>query len=533
MLVQLSHSEFGRPSVESGESPGSARHEPSSSDMARAILRYRKKGRRQVHLAIIIHCAAQYFRQASAIMPENTYGWRAHAFGIDEATAARLRRFAARVLPLVDGWLESYAQTLPKRFGADKMTPAVQKALVAIERRHISELMNVRFGTEYARQVEQTLAEIRAIGFSAGLHLAAMAWTLRAIGLFIQRHHRFPSRARVGLLNDIASLFNVDTANLLSWEYSVTHGDLDDKALAIAGAVDDFRDEMSLVAADLDQVTKRLGNAGQVVSTSANASNSSADLVEKHKSEVLEVLAGARRSVDAMALSIGDIARQVETSDRAVKSTMESLSVATAKIGSFAKYADEIEAVTKLIAGIANQTNLLALNATIEAARAGAAGTGFAVVAGEVKALANQTSRATEQINARINGIQTAARDAVAQMVDVDRCMQELASTEAHISAAVRQHDSMSFELSRIVQSAVAHVDEFDPVVLRLKDAMRELTLQVQALERSHEILGESSSHMAAKVASISADLTEKARIKFLLTRGRVDLIAIPSAAST
>jgi len=116
--------------------------------------------------------------------------------------------------------------------------------------------------------------------------------------------------------------------------------------------------------------------------------------------------------------------------------------------------AQRIGDVLKLITAVAEQTNLLALNATIEAARAGEAGRGFAVVASEVKALAAQTAKATEEIGAQIVGMQTATRDSVTAIKEIGTTIGRISQIAAGIAAAVEEQGAATSEIARNVTEA-------------------------------------------------------------------------------
>jgi methyl-accepting chemotaxis protein len=165
-------------------------------------------------------------------------------------------------------------------------------------------------------------------------------------------------------------------------------------------------------------------------------------------------------SAEEMTSSIGEITRQVGTSASIARAAAERAEGANKTIQELAAEADAIGTVVKLIAEIASQTNLLALNATIEAARAGDAGKGFAVVASEVKSLASQTAKATEDISARINGIQQATGNAVAATMEITRTIAEINQIATAIAAAVEEQDAATREIARNVQQAAVGTQE-------------------------------------------------------------------------
>ena len=132
----------------------------------------------------------------------------------------------------------------------------------------------------------------------------------------------------------------------------------------------------------------------------------------------------------------------------------------TERVSELSKAAARIGDVVELINTIAGQTNLLALNATIEAARAGEAGRGFAVVASEVKALAEQTAKATGEIGQQISGIQVATQDSVASIKDISGTIERLSEISSTIAAAVEEQGAATQEISRNVQQAARGTEQ-------------------------------------------------------------------------
>jgi methyl-accepting chemotaxis protein len=163
---------------------------------------------------------------------------------------------------------------------------------------------------------------------------------------------------------------------------------------------------------------------------------------------------------EELASSVHEIARQVQQSSRIAAEAVQQAQQTDARIAELSQAAGRIGDVVKLITAIAEQTNLLALNATIEAARAGEAGRGFAVVAQEVKALAAQTAKATDEIGTQITGMQSATHESVAAIKAIGATIDRISEIAAAIAAAVEEQGAATQEISRNVQEAAKGTTE-------------------------------------------------------------------------
>ncbi|HEY1722858.1 MAG TPA: HAMP domain-containing methyl-accepting chemotaxis protein [Magnetospirillaceae bacterium] len=219
--------------------------------------------------------------------------------------------------------------------------------------------------------------------------------------------------------------------------------------------------------ASISNVVQAVSNQADQMEASAQSLTSTAEEATKQSATVAAASEQASANVQTVASateelssSIMEISRQVSQSSRIAASAVSEAERANQMVQGLAEASQKIGAVVALITDIANQTNLLALNATIEAARAGEAGKGFAVVAAEVKNLANQTAKATEEIGGQIAGVQTATKAAVDAIGTIGKTIGEINGIASTIAAAVEEQSAATKEIARNVEQASTGTQE-------------------------------------------------------------------------
>ena len=217
-------------------------------------------------------------------------------------------------------------------------------------------------------------------------------------------------------------------------------GQFDGEVQAVLGQVDQNSEQMQQTAQVLSEV------ADQSAERAASAANSS-----KEASSNVQAVASA---AEELAASIEEIGRRVGQTKDVVAGATETTRIANEKVAGLHAAAEKIGNVIVLIEAVAEQTNLLALNATIEAARAGEAGKGFAVVASEVKSLANQTANATDEISEQITAIQGSTEETVKAIETIASTMAEVDEFTVSLASAVDQQNAATGDISRNVQQA-------------------------------------------------------------------------------
>ncbi len=205
-------------------------------------------------------------------------------------------------------------------------------------------------------------------------------------------------------------------------------------------------------------------------------------------------------AIEELNASINEIAQQVNESAQVAGHAAQQANETNAEVQGLAMAAQKIGDVVKLISEIAAQTNLLALNATIEAARAGDAGRGFAVVASEVKALASQTSKATDEISAQVGAIQSATRTSVDAIDGITRTIGKVNEIASTIASAVEEQGAATREIAHNVSQAAKGTGEVSANIVGVRDAARETGVAADQVVASAAELSQNGETLKAQV---------------------------------
>ncbi|MEA1652484.1 HAMP domain-containing methyl-accepting chemotaxis protein [Nitrospirillum sp. BR 11164] len=276
---------------------------------------------------------------------------------------------------------------------------------------------------------------------------------------------------------------------------------------AMASAADHFEatvravvDKVATAAADIQTTARELGTAAeeslrQTTTVSAAASQSAGNV---------RTVATASEELSS---SIGEISRQVENSAVVAREAVVQVDATRGTVDGLADVANRIGAVVQLISDIAGQTNLLALNATIEAARAGEAGKGFAVVASEVKALATQTSRATEEIAAHVGAIQGASGQAVTAISDIGATIRRIDEIASIIAAAVQEQGAATQAIVSNVGETARATEEITENIYGVNERAGKTARKSMEVEASSTELTSEAQVLRAQVDAFLAQL--------------------------
>jgi methyl-accepting chemotaxis protein len=295
------------------------------------------------------------------------------------------------------------------------------------------------------------------------------------------------------MLNTIAKAAVLDTENVVSIYFGSNRQLRKD---AIAEASDRFRTiitSLSGASSELEGTARSLsdnaGNTTRLATVVANASEDASNNVQSVAS-----------ATEELASSVREISAQVQESNRIATSAVKQADETDSRINALSQAANRIGDVIKLITSVAEQTNLLALNATIEAARAGEAGRGFAVVAQEVKALAAQTAKATDEIGIQIAGMQTATQEAVGSIKMISSTIGKISEITSAISAAIEEQGAATQEISGNIQRTAAGTSQVAGTIAEVSHGANQTGAASSQLLSSARQLSDSTTSLQAEI---------------------------------
>ncbi|MEY4631172.1 MAG: hypothetical protein RIQ81_1292 [Pseudomonadota bacterium] len=301
----------------------------------------------------------------------------------------------------------------------------------------------------------------------------------KLVGEKIDIFHRDPSRIRkiVADAKNLPHKANIKLGN--ETLHLLASPIVDDNGNYIGPMVtwDLITDRVTLVS-NLNEASSQLAAAASELNATASELSTNAEETNREAVSAAGSSEEISRGVDAVATNseemnaaIKEIARNASEASAMSNSTLKQAHVTNDTIQKLGTSSQEIGNVIKVISSIAQQTNLLALNATIEAARAGEAGRGFAVVANEVKELAKQTARATEEITGKINAIQKDTTEAVDAIGIIANSIEKLNNIAGAIAASVEEQQATTNEMSRVVQDSAKGVSSISRSIKAVSEA--------------------------------------------------------------
>jgi methyl-accepting chemotaxis protein len=280
-----------------------------------------------------------------------------------------------------------------------------------------------------------------------------------------------------------------------------------EKRRTMMGLADQFEAKVGRLVGALAAAATELEQTAHVMSHSAAQANEESAAVASGAQDTANNVQSVATALEELSTSAQEIGVKIaEASQVAARADRETHATDTTVAG-LAAGAERIVDVVGLIRSIAEQTNLLALNATIEAARAGEAGKGFAVVASEVKTLAMQAARATDEIAAQVGAIQSATTEAVRAIQGIGSTVREISSISSTVAAAAEQQQSATQEIARGVGEAARKTEEVSGTIERVKEATMQASAASEQVRTAASELSRGSNDLARDVQTFLAEV--------------------------
>ncbi|MBR0851049.1 PAS domain-containing protein [Bradyrhizobium diazoefficiens] len=275
----------------------------------------------------------------------------------------------------------------------------------------------------------------------------------------------------------------------------------------MAKLADGFEGAIGEIVQTVSSAATQLEASAGTLSSTAGRARELATAVAVGSEEASTNVHSVASATEEMSSSTREIGRQVQESARIAGEAVGQARATTDRVSELSRAASRIGDVVELINAIAGQTNLLALNATIEAARAGEAGRGFAVVASEVKALAEQTAKATGEIGQQIGGIQAATQESVGAISEISDTIARLSEISSAIATAVEQQSAATQEIARNVEQAAQGTQQVSSSIADVQQGAAETGTASSQVLSAAQMLSSDSTRLRAEVGKFLTDV--------------------------
>jgi methyl-accepting chemotaxis protein len=292
----------------------------------------------------------------------------------------------------------------------------------------------------------------------------------------------------------------IETARLRAEQEATAQRVAAERRQAMLNLAAKFEESVGAIVSGVTSQATELQATAQSMAATAEETSRQSTTVAAASEQATQNVQTVAAAAEELSTSVREIGEQVAQSSRMINEAVLQGNRSNEQVQGLNQAAEKVGDVVRIIADIAGQTNLLALNATIEAARAGDAGKGFAVVASEVKALANQTAKATEEIDAQIRAIREATQTSVQSILGITQAITKVNETAAAIAAAVEEQTAATQEIARNVQQAAQGTSEVSSNITGVNQAAQQTGAAASQVLSSAGELSQSSALLKRQV---------------------------------
>jgi methyl-accepting chemotaxis protein len=426
---------------------------------------------------------------------------------IDQATKADIRAVWAIVAPKLTPIFKEFYDHLARTPAMANMIGTQTGRLQSAQRDHWGRLFSGSFDAVYVESVRRIGRVHHRIGLEPRWYIAAYQFALTRLTGVLTAHHRFNRRKLTRHLMALQKAVFLDLDLAISVYQDVLIEANGARERFMEASLDTFWNQAQHLLKDVDQRTEDMSRMAGTMITVATAASGEAESAVGEAERTSSNVATVASASGELAASIQEIARQLAGASETAEKAKDMANASAGALARLSASSQQIGDVVGLIQQIAAQTNLLALNATIEAARAGEAGRGFAIVASEVKELAGQTAKATEEISTQIAAIQGGTAMAVDNINKVTSVMLDIDRITTAIASAVEEQGAATREISDNVQAAANGSQRLSRTVDSVGEAVVKTLDNAELVRKSTAVLTDRSGELSTAIRTLIKDL--------------------------